>query len=569
MNVWFPTEFIGMIIPGYLNNSIDPTLNFLQDVMSKAFLSKFTPSLRLRLFAAPYVGILPLFLAFSFFFREKKQPVEKFFLTFIVCVLVYLIFNPLFFFVRYIPLLKDLPQINRIYLLYGFGMSLLAAFSFNSIDQCREKAQRLSRILMSFFIGFLVFLLVRLLIWGGVCAWESSLTAFSMDHILPVILKQKFYLASTDFYRARILQIIVYLKYWASPFNAIYANPVIVVTLVFFGFMSFLKGRLNRGVLFLLFFGVIFLDSFINLRPNKAYSAQSLMPLQKEANWILQNQGLFRVLPLQPPIDSRNPPTIDTRRLDTRAIILWPETNLLYPLQSPEGYRSLIRRRYVDFFQRLAKKDISGWRMGEIDDVDDYFADMANIKYFIVQKDTLLKQYPLIHETEEYRIFKNPDALERAYIVHRAEVLNDGVAVLERFQKKSVDLKNVILLEDSRSVPGFYGDFPDSAKGSESANITKYDANNMTIDAMLMADGFLVVTDSFDAGWKAYVDSREVPVNCANYIFKAVKVSKGKHQIQFRFEPPFMRRGLLIAIIAFLAGVLFSILDYLKSRKRP
>ncbi|MFA5158924.1 MAG: YfhO family protein [Candidatus Omnitrophota bacterium] len=567
INILFPTEWIGMIFPGYLYNSLDPTLNFLHDVIRQGILRKFLPFLKLRFLEAPYVGIVPLLLAFLLILKEKKHSIEKFLGISAVCILGYLILNPLFFFIQYIPVLKDLPVINRIYLIYGFAVSLLAAFGFAAFDQHRERASRISRSIKIITTLLLALILLRLFLWCVVSFWKNALTAFSLSHILPMVLKQNFYFASEDFYRGRILQIIAYLKCWASPLNTIYANPILILSLTFIGITSYFKGWLSRRVLFLFFLGVIFLDSFFNLRPTTAYSAQSLTPLRQEADFILQDPGLFRVLPLQPFIDPKNPALVDFRQIDTRNIVLRPETNLLYPLQTPEGYRSLVKKRYVDFFQLLAKKEIPGWLLGEIEEFDDYYADMANIKYVITMKDASLKQYDLVYESGKYKIFKNSDALPRAYIVHEAEVVNDGAKVLNRLREKKTDFQKTVLLENPRYANGLYGKMPDRAGLDDEITIETYNANELVMNISLFEDGFLVITDAFDTGWKAYLDGKQTTISRANYIFKSVKVPKGKHQVKFVYVPAIMRLGLIIASATFVLGFFLSFIDFLNARK--
>jgi hypothetical protein len=51
------------------------------------------------------------------------------------------------------------------------------------------------------------------------------------------------------------------------------------------------------------------------------------------------------------------------------------------------------------------------------------------------------------------------------------------------------------------------------------------------------SDGFLVVTETFFPGWKAWVDGQEAPLWHANYLFKAVYVPAGKHTVELRYMP--------------------------------
>ncbi len=47
----------------------------------------------------------------------------------------------------------------------------------------------------------------------------------------------------------------------------------------------------------------------------------------------------------------------------------------------------------------------------------------------------------------------------------------------------------------------------------------------------------LFFNDSFNNGWKAYVDGVEQPVFHANYAFMAIPVTAGASNVVFRFEP--------------------------------
>ncbi|MFN2459025.1 MAG: YfhO family protein, partial [Chitinophagaceae bacterium] len=49
---------------------------------------------------------------------------------------------------------------------------------------------------------------------------------------------------------------------------------------------------------------------------------------------------------------------------------------------------------------------------------------------------------------------------------------------------------------------------------------------------------FAVFSEVFyDAGWKAFIDSKQVPVSKVNYVLRGVSVPAGTHVILFKFEP--------------------------------
>ena len=65
--------------------------------------------------------------------------------------------------------------------------------------------------------------------------------------------------------------------------------------------------------------------------------------------------------------------------------------------------------------------------------------------------------------------------------------------------------------------------------------------------------GTLVLTDLFYPGWKAFSGARELPIHRANYLFRAVPLRPGEHEIRFEYRPNSVRYGAAVSGATLLA----------------
>jgi prepilin-type N-terminal cleavage/methylation domain-containing protein len=94
---------------------------------------------------------------------------------------------------------------------------------------------------------------------------------------------------------------------------------------------------------------------------------------------------------------------------------------------------------------------------------------------------------------------------------------------------------------------------------ASSVAITGDSANEVRLTTTLAADGVIVLRDSFDPGWRAFVDSEEVPIVRANALYRAVHVRGGTHVIRFVYRPRVFAVGLILSGTAMVVCLLLSL----------
>ena len=65
----------------------------------------------------------------------------------------------------------------------------------------------------------------------------------------------------------------------------------------------------------------------------------------------------------------------------------------------------------------------------------------------------------------------------------------------------------------------------------------RYRPDELELSVFAPGPGWVLVTDRWAAGWRAWVDGREAPVWAGNLLFRALRVTAGAHRIRFLYRP--------------------------------
>ena len=99
------------------------------------------------------------------------------------------------------------------------------------------------------------------------------------------------------------------------------------------------------------------------------------------------------------------------------------------------------------------------------------------------------------------------------------------------------------------------------AAASKILDVAYFDVNRIVFKSNFEGRKLLIYNDSFTKGWQAYIDGQRTDLLRANGAFKGVWVSKGEHQVEFRYAPPggqWVYVLTVIVMVCFLLGTIYA-----------
>ncbi|MBV8071004.1 MAG: YfhO family protein [Acidobacteriaceae bacterium] len=109
----------------------------------------------------------------------------------------------------------------------------------------------------------------------------------------------------------------------------------------------------------------------------------------------------------------------------------------------------------------------------------------------------------------------------------------------------------------------------DSTVSSEPVQIFDYSHDTIRLQCTLREPGSLILTDSWNPGWKAEVDGKQIRIEKADVAFRGLPLSKGTHLIVFRYKPWAIVVGMVLtAASVSLLGAVWILLELSGPRRR-
>jgi len=238
---------------------------------------------------------------------------------------------------------------------------------------------------------------------------------------------------------------------------------------------------------------------------------------------------------------------------DTRSTKPLPaNTNMLYGLQDVRGYDSIIPRQYCEVMELVGPQELLYNQIARLTreaSLDSPILDLLNVRYVLTEETIQRPGYTLVHDGD-LRVYRNDDALPRAFVTFRARVFADRQSLLEALPQ--TDPRELVLLEVSPK--GWVN--PDAPPAPPEVTFLELSPNQVRLHVDMPAPGFLVLADNYFPGWVAYTspdatgEEQALEILRADGTVRAVLLPAGPQTVRFKYSPGSLKTGLFISFIA-------------------
>jgi hypothetical protein len=222
---------------------------------------------------------------------------------------------------------------------------------------------------------------------------------------------------------------------------------------------------------------------------------------------------------------------------------LIPSKNMLYGIEDIGMYSPLVSKRYFESIGLLGNVNDSNYQRSPS---PDFVLQRLPLLGFL-DVSHILSSEPLDHPDLKFLgqdsllgsyLYKNMGIHQRAYFVSRVEIAQDWNDLCVKLMAPRFDPKKMLLLEEGELVK--IKPFAQEVQTDPVATIRFQNRteNFEDLEIEVSQTGFLVISETFYAGWDATVNDQPAPILKADGLFRAIRIGgPGSYKIQFRYKP--------------------------------
>jgi Bacterial membrane protein YfhO len=219
------------------------------------------------------------------------------------------------------------------------------------------------------------------------------------------------------------------------------------------------------------------------------------------------------------------------------------DVSMRYGLHDARGYDYPVVDRYDELWKRAVAPKlpfIPPTTLATTTPLSLKVLGMLGVRSLVGQPGDKRLPLPVAYDGLDARIYDNPRALPRAWVVPSARPVGDQLAAVTSPQ---FDPRREAVTEGAPPATGTGG----------SATITRAEDERVTLRSN--GSGMLVLSDTWYPGWHATVDGRDTKVERVDQMLRGVRVGPGTHTVEMTYRPASFRIGWIVSLVSALTLV--------------
>jgi hypothetical protein len=231
-----------------------------------------------------------------------------------------------------------------------------------------------------------------------------------------------------------------------------------------------------------------------------------------------------------------------------------PDAAMRYGLYDARGYDYPVERRYDTLWRRAVAPPEQGefavptMRIRPDDQALRALGLLGVTDIVQPPAEPPVPGWEISYDGDDARLYANPHALPRAWVVAGQRTVADEDAALDAILEPGFDARRTAVVE--RPIEGL--------SGEGEAEIVRYEPDRVELSATADGRALVVLSDVHMPGWTATVDGRKTDIERVDYLLRGIPVDAGDHEIVLEYRPASWRIGWIVSVLAalgLLAGV--------------
>lgn len=477
-----------------------------------------------------YLGIITLLLAgFALFYNRRKKIIWFLFTMAIFSIALslgrYFFLFSLFF--------KAFPGFNlirypvRFLFIFSFSICVLSGMGFDILRMlfCKDRAERIGRAFL--MIGFLTAIIAIIFM-----VIPEKIIAFIMHYFGGMFHSDSRFVYADLFNLRRTLLYVSSFGAFLFLFSRIKKRKLVIVP-----------------VFILITFDLLFTNTDYNFIEDREYFKQPT----KNISYLMRDRSIFRIFPSPYSYDAFSVIRGESlhKAVETSKDLLANNRMMQFGISDAWGY---------DSSKLDANNEITGLIYRSKLPNDTNLLNLLNVKYISSHGDVNAYGYRKVSVTEKSTIYQNTRSLPRAVLLRKVISFDNDDDMLDYMNTRKFNPKKEVLLKEKVILSGSF----DGNIRKDALSITEYGPRKIVIDVSAKADAFLLLSDTYYAGWKVYIDGVNRKIYRADFFLRAVLIPAGKHEVEFIYDPWSFKIGSAVSSISILLLILYIVILRLK-----